>query len=208
MHAIDATSGRKIWSASGGSGAFGLGGGRFYATPSVAFGRVYIGSTNGSVYSFSTRDGKLAWRKGTGAFVYSSAAVADEFGIGPTVYVGSYDGTLYALNARSGAVRWSHRAEGRISGGVQIIGDLVFYSTLNGHTTALGAATGRKVWTIAKGKFNPVISDGRYLFLNGSTSLFAYDLRSGKGPVKELKGDRPKILPPERDRERLERERG
>ena len=34
-----------------------------------------------------------------------------------------------------------------------------------------------------KGKFNPVISDGRYLFLNGQTSLFAYDLRPGKGPV-------------------------
>ena len=91
---------------------------------------------------------------------------------------------------------------------MQIIGDLVFYSTLNGHTTALGAATGRKVWTIAQGQVQPVISDGRYLFLNGSTSLFAYDLRSGKGPVKEVKGDRPKILPPERDRERLERARG
>ncbi len=200
VHAIDASSGRKVWSASGGGGAFGLGGGRFYATPSIAFGRVYVGSTNGSVYSFSARDGKLAWRKGTGAFVYSSAAVADEHGIGPTVYVGSYDGTLYALDARSGAVRWTHRAEGRISGGVQIVGDLVFYSTLNRHTTAVGAATGREVWTVAKGQFNPVITDGRYLFLNGSTSLFAYDLRSGKGPVKEVPGDRPVLLPPKRDR--------
>ena len=203
VHAVDAASGRKVWSASGGGGAFGLGGGRFYATASVAFGRVYIGSTNGSVYSFAARDGKLAWRKGTGAFVYSSAAVADEHGIGPTVYVGSYDGTLYALDARSGAVRWTHGAGGRISGGIQIVGDLVFYSTLNGRTTAVGAATGRKVWSVAKGKFNPVITDGRYMFLNGSTSLFAYDLRSGKGPVKEIKGDRPVLLPPKRDRARL-----
>ena len=203
VHALDARSGRKIWSSGGGSGAFGLGGGSFYATPSVAFGRVFLGSTNGSVYSFSARDGKLAWRKGTGAFVYSSAAVADGLGIGPTVYVGSYDGALYALNARSGAVRWRHGAEGRISGGIQVVGDLVFYSTLNGHTTALGAATGREVWSVAKGKFNPVITDGRYLFLNGSTSLFAYDLRSGKGPVKEVKGDRPVLKPPKRDRCRL-----
>lgn len=205
--AISAASGRKIWSAGSGGGAFGLGGGRFYATPSVAFGRVYVGSTNGSVYSFSTRDGKLAWRKSTGNYVYSSAAVADEHGIGPTVYVGSYDGTLYALNARSGAVRWSHGAEGQISGGIQIVGDLVFYSTLNGYTSAVGAATGRRVWTVHKGKFNPVISDGRYLFLNGQTSLFAYDLRPGKGPVEEVPGDRPKLKPPKRDRERLARER-
>ncbi len=207
MYAISAATGRKLWSVGSGSGAFGLGGGRFYATPSVAFGRVYVGSTNGSVYSFSTRDGKLAWRTGTGNYVYSSAAVADEHGIGPTVYVGSYDGTLYALDARSGAVRWRHRAEGQISGGTQIVGDLVFYSTLNGHTTALGAATGRKVWSIAKGKFNPVITDGRYLFVNGSTSLFAYDLRSGKGPVREVPGDRPVLLPPKRDRARLNKQR-
>jgi outer membrane protein assembly factor BamB len=207
VHAISAASGQKIWTAGSGSGAFGFGGGRFYATASVAFGRVYIGSTNGSVYSFAARDGKLAWRKTTGNYVYSSAAVADEPGAGPTVYVGSYDGTLYALNARSGAVRWSHGAEGQISGGVQIIGDLVFYSTLNGYTTALGAATGRKVWTVHKGKFNPVISDGRYLFLNGQTSLFAYDLRPGKGPVEEVPGDRPKLKPPKRDRARLAAEK-
>jgi hypothetical protein len=86
-----------------------------------------------------------------------------------------------------------------------MIGDLVFYSTLNRHTTAVGAATGRKVWSVPKGKFNPVISDGRYLFLNGQTSLFAYDLRPGTGPVKTYPGDRPKILPPKRDRERIAR---
>jgi len=207
VNAFDADSGRRLWSVGGGSGAFGLGGGRFYATPSVAFGRVYVGSTNGSMYSFATQDGRLAWRHGTGNYIYSSAAVASIPGIGPTVYVGSYDGNVYALNARSGDVRWKTRAEGRISGGLQVVGDLVFYSTLNGHTTALGAATGRRIWSIRKGKFNPVITDGRYLFLNGQTSLFAYDLRSGTGPVKEYPGDRPKLLPPKRDRARLARER-
>lgn len=186
VHAVDAATGRKLWRRDES--------GRFYATPSVAFGRVYLGNANGSVYSFSARDGALAWRRGTGDYVYSAAAIADERGIGPAVYVGSYDGTLYALDARDGARRWTHRTEGRISGGIQIVGDLVFYSTLNGHTTAVGAATGRVVWTVAKGKFNPVITDGRYLFLNGSTSLFAYDLRSGKGPVKEVPGDRPELL--------------
>jgi outer membrane protein assembly factor BamB len=205
VQAISAANGHKVWRVDGGGGAFGLGGGQFYATPSVAFGRVYLGNTNGSMYSFATGNGELAWRKGTGNYIYSSAAVASVPGVGPTVYVGSYDGTLYALNARSGDTRWQHRAEGRISGGIQMIGDLVFYSTLNRHTTAVGAATGREVWSVPKGKFNPVISDGRYLFLNGQTSLFAYDLRPGTGPVKTFPGDRPKILPPKRDRERIAR---
>ncbi|MCD6727475.1 MAG: PQQ-like beta-propeller repeat protein [Solirubrobacteraceae bacterium] len=202
VHAVWARSGRRAWRVSAAGGAFGLGAGRFYATPAVRFGRVYLGNTNGTVSSFSTRDGKLAWRKGTGDYVYSSAAVGTPPGAGPTVYVGSYDGTLYALDARNGRVRWTHRAEGRISGAVQIVGDLVFYSTLNHFTTALGAATGRRIWTVGRGMFNPVISDGRYLFLNGSTSIFAYDMRPGDRPVRARPGDRPDIR-----RKRLARER-
>ena len=55
---------------------FGLRAGRFYSTPAVAYGRVYIGSLDGFVYSFAARNGKLAWRHKTGGFVYSSPAVA------------------------------------------------------------------------------------------------------------------------------------
>jgi len=179
MHAYDAATGRKLWSVGTSGKPFGLGSGGFYATPSVAFGRVYAGNTDGNMYSFSERNGALAWRTGTGGYVYASAPVADIAGLGPTVYVGSYDSHVYAFDAKSGKVRWKVGAEGKISGGLQLIGDLLFYSTLNRHTTALGAATGRRVWSVPRGKFNPVISDGRFLFLNGSTSLFAYDLRHG-----------------------------
>ena len=189
LHAYDARTGRKIWSVGTSGRAFGLASGGFYATPSVAFGRVYAGNTDGNMYSFSARDGALAWRTGTGGYVYSSAPVADVPGLGPTVYVGSYDSHVYAFDARSGRVRWSRGAEGRISGGLQLVGDLLFYSTLNRHTTALGAATGRRIWSVPRGKFNPVITDGRYLFLNGSTSLFAYDLRHG-APYPGLREER------------------
>ena len=146
----------------------------------MAFGRVYIGNTNGSMYSFSTRDGSLAWRKSTGAYVYSSAAVADPRGVGPTVYFGSYDGTVYALDARSGRTRWSRKAGGRISGGVDLLGDLLFYSTLEGRTEAVSAARGTKVWSIGRGKFNPAITDGRHLYLNDQTGLWEYAPRTGK----------------------------
>ena len=35
--------------------------GGFYATPSVAYGRVYVGATDGKVYSFGAASGKLRW---------------------------------------------------------------------------------------------------------------------------------------------------
>lgn len=177
VHGIRAKDGKSIWSA-GGGGALGLGDGQFYGTAAVAFGRVYIGNTNSSVYSLATSDGALAWRQGTGGYVYSSAAVADVPGLGPTVYIGSYDGKLYALNAKSGAVRWSKDAGGRISGGIQIIGDLVFYSTLEKKTAALSVRTGRTIWSVNKGQFNPAISDGTLLFVNSITSIYAFETKT------------------------------
>ena len=86
-----------------------LGGrGQFYSTPAVAYGRVYIGSTDGKVYSYGAASGKLRWSQGTGGYVYGSPAVWRK-----TVYVGSYSGRFYALDAATGDVRWRFRANGR-----------------------------------------------------------------------------------------------
>ena len=103
--------------------------GHFYSTPAVAYGRVYIGNTDGSMYSFSSANGKLAWTKGTGSYVYASPAVAQVPGGKPTVFFGSYDGKFYAVDARNGKVLWSHREGGKISGGATVVGDIVYYST-------------------------------------------------------------------------------
>ena len=116
--------------------AFGLKAGSFYSTPAAAYGRVYIGSLDGFVYSFAASNGKLAWRHKTGNYVYSSPAVASVPGAGPTVYIGSYDGRLYAFDARSGRVRWAHDAGGKISGAPVVVGDLVFYSNLSRRSSA------------------------------------------------------------------------
>jgi outer membrane protein assembly factor BamB len=171
MHAIRKRDGAKVWTKDAGGGVLGVGRGNFYATPAVAYGRVYIGSTNGSVLSFSGRDGQLAWRHRTGGFVYSSPAVSPVNG--GTVFAGSYDGKLYAFDARSGKVRWARNSGGKISGGPTVVGDLVFYSNLTRRSTAaVGAANGRLVWKVQRGGFNPVISDGRRIYLNGYSSLF------------------------------------
>jgi outer membrane protein assembly factor BamB len=176
VHAIRRSNGAKVWEAAPSSGPLGLGQGNFYSSPAVVYGRVYIGNTNGDVYSFSSADGKLAWRKHTGNYVYASPAVGAVDGGRPTVYVGSYDGNFYALDARSGATRWMRRLGTKISGAATIVGDLVFVSDLDKRTTwALGANTGRTAWKTHKGAFNPVISDGRRIYLTGYSSLFALD---------------------------------
>ncbi len=172
VHAIRQTSGKRVWSVTTHGAKFGTGSGQFYASPAVAYGRVYIGNTDSNVYSFSAATGKLAWRTGTKGYVYASAAVAQVPGGKPTVYLGSYDSRFYALDARTGKVRWKHKAPGRISGAATVVGDIVYFGDLHSRsTTGLGARTGRKVFRFSRGGFNPVVSDGRDLFVVGYASL-------------------------------------
>ena len=171
--ALRVRDGSVVWSTGTAGRSFSRSG-RFYATPAVAYGRVYLGNTDGRVYSFSARTGQLAWSRSTGAFVYAGAAVAAAPGTPPTVYVGSYDGNFYALDARSGDSRWVHAAGGRISGAATVIGRVVYFSTLEGNrTTGLDVRTGRPVFRFGAGKFNPVISDGRRLYLTGYGHQYA-----------------------------------
>jgi len=173
VQAIRQADGHRLWRSNAAGSALGLRTGRFYSTPAVAYGRVYIGSLDGFVYSFAASNGRLAWRHKTGGFVYSSPAVASVGATGPTVYIGSYDGKLYALNARSGRVRWTRTSGGKISGGPVVVGDLVFYSNLTRRSTAaVGARTGQLVWKTGRGAFNPAISDGRRIYLVGYSSMF------------------------------------
>jgi outer membrane protein assembly factor BamB len=172
-YAVNAANGHQVWAVGTNGTHFGFGSGQFYATPAVAFGRVYMGNTDGRVYSFAQHSGRLAWATGTGAYVYASAAADDTPGLGPTVYLGSYDGNLYAFDAQSGAVRWQHNSGGKISGSATIVGDVVYYSDLANKTTSgLNVRTGRQVFSFPDGAFNPVVADPGAIYLIGYQTVY------------------------------------
>jgi outer membrane protein assembly factor BamB len=175
--ALRAKDGSRIWRTTTKGLSFGRSG-NFYSTPAVKYGRVYIGNTDGFVYSFAARNGKLAWRHRTGAFVYAAPAVARVKGTPPTVYIGSYDKNFYALDARSGKVRWKFDAKGRISGAPTVIGRVVYFSELENKTTSgIDVRTGRRVFKVSTGAFNPAISDGERLYITGYSSLLGFEPR-------------------------------
>jgi outer membrane protein assembly factor BamB len=175
VYAIRQSDGRPVWTTGTSGRSFGLAGGNFYSTPAVAFGRVYLGNTDGRMYSFAAESGKLAWARSTGAYVYSSPAVAQVPGDQPTVWFGSYNGTFYAVDARTGATRWTFRSGGRILGAPTVVGNLVYFSDYGRRSTyALNAATGKKVWSFPRGAFNPVISDGRSIFVTGHSAMYSF----------------------------------
>ena len=172
IQAVSERTGHLVWRS--GSGGALIGSGTFYSSAAVVYGRVYLGNTDGRVYAYDASSGKLDWAVQTGAYVYSSPAVANAPGLGPTIYTGSYDGTFRAINARSGHVEWQYDAGGKISGSATIIGNIVYFSDLGTHRTyGLGISTGKVVFTEDTGAFDPVISDGHNLYMSGYTALFA-----------------------------------
>src|SRR3954470_1857551 len=71
------------------------------ASPAIADGVVFVGSSDGLLYALDEETGALRWKVETGGPVVSSATVTKG-----VVYFGSYDGNVYALAADTGAVRW------------------------------------------------------------------------------------------------------
>jgi len=171
VQAISEQTGRLIWRS--GSGGTLLGSGTFYSTAAVFYGRVYLGNTDGRVYAYDASTGRLDWAVQTGNYVYASPAVTNAPGLGPTIYLGSYNGTFYAFNARSGHISWHFNAHGKISGSATIIGKIVYFADLaHHHTYGLGISTGRVLFEEGTGAFDPVISDGKNIYLTGLTGLF------------------------------------
>ena len=162
--------------AGNGSVAWRSGGyGQIYATPAVAFGRVYIGSKSGAVYALSTGNGRRLWSRPMGGYVYAAPAVGAVKGMRPAVFIGSYSGRFAALDARSGGIIWSRAGYGKISGAASVIGHVVYFSSLSARRTwAVSAKTGRVLWSIGKGAFNPAISDGKRVYITGYGSQYAF----------------------------------
>jgi outer membrane protein assembly factor BamB len=173
--AVDAGNGRVKWQSETQGGGFGFGGG-VYSTPAVAYGRVYLGGLDGRVYSFVEKTGELAWSHSTGAEVYSSPAVADTPHTPPTVYIGSQDKRFYALDAKTGEVRWDRPMNGHVLGSPSVVGSTVYVSVIgpNIGTSGYAVKKGQKVFYSDQGEYNPVISDGRRIYLTGYSTIRAF----------------------------------
>ena len=70
---------------------------------------------------------------------------------------------------------WHDRVSGRVLGPTLLVGDLLFYSTLEGNTYAVRAQDGHTVWHFRAGKYAPGIATARhyYFSLNGLLVSFA-----------------------------------
>jgi outer membrane protein assembly factor BamB len=173
LSAVRLTDGSVKWQSSSQGQSLGRGG-SFYATPAFAFGRVYAGAKDGRMYSYVADTGKLAWSHSIGGEIYASVAVADTPATPPSVYFGGLNGKVYALEARSGKERWSRSAGGSVIGAGSVVGQIFYVANVSKRATAgFSIKTGKRVFGFDAGGYNPVISDGRRIYLTGYSGVLA-----------------------------------
>jgi polyvinyl alcohol dehydrogenase (cytochrome) len=134
-----------------------------FGSPTIAGGRLYVGSADGTVYSLDDFTGCLYWSYRAAEGVRSAILIGDG-----AAYFGDLQGNMYAVNANSGALLWKTRVDdhlyAEITGTPQLTGGRLYVPvsggaeqvaaanpafeccTFRGSLAALDAKTGAVVW--------------------------------------------------------------
>lgn len=188
MVALDAASGRLLWSADltpGGSTDF-------YGPPNVAGGVVYVTGGDTRMRALDAATGRLLWR----AYVTRTAGATGPAAVaGGLAYVVSGDGVLLAKDIDNGVNRWKAFLDdgggvGTPVGSPAVRGGRVYVTTDRGSVLAYAAGgchpalTCRPLWTTQLGAYspyNPTPAVGRTtVFVGGLGRLHALDAATGR----------------------------
>jgi outer membrane protein assembly factor BamB len=92
------------------------------------------------------------------------------------VYIGSQDKHFYALDARTGDVRWDRSVGGIVLGSSSVVDETVYVSVIGPNIGTFGydVGTGKKIFYNDQGEYNPVISDGKKIYLTGTSTVRAF----------------------------------
>jgi polyvinyl alcohol dehydrogenase (cytochrome) len=140
------------------------------AQPTIAAGRIFVGSDNGFVYSLDARTGCAYWSFENGSIVRNALTIGPVSGQGAAryaVYFGDGKANVFALDAQTGRLLWKTKADphfiARITGGTKLYDGKLFvpvssseeFSSGNpdypccssrGSVVALDANTGKEIW--------------------------------------------------------------
>lgn len=169
-------------------------GGQVYASPVVAGGVAYVGTTGGVFNAINTGDGSSKWTHGTGAPIHGAAALADD-----AVYFACDDGYLYKLARADGKLLWRYAlGDGDVrrtlphpqvydwdwQGAQPLLADgVVYVGAGDGGFHAVDSAEGTRRWRFdTRGRIrNGAALDGeRVIFGSADHHVYALDRASGK----------------------------
>ena len=141
-----------------------------WSQPTVAGGRVFVGSQNGTVYALDARTGCIRWTFAARGGVRTAIAIGPDGAIGASrrvVYFGDTAANVYALDAETGRELWVRKADdhplARVTGSPTLHDGRLYVGvssyeeaqgadpqygccTFRGSVSALDAGTGAVVW--------------------------------------------------------------
>jgi len=104
-------------------------------------GKLYIGSSDGWIYSLDAATGDLLNEYKTGDKIWGTPTVADD-----TLYMGSFDKTLYALNTADLTLKWKFATEGSIIAKPLVYNGVVYIGSFDKNLYAINTADGTQKW--------------------------------------------------------------
>jgi polyvinyl alcohol dehydrogenase (cytochrome) len=170
------------------------------AQPTIASGRIFVGSDNGYLYSLDARSGCVYWSFEAGSIIRAAAVVGRIPGAQVharyAVFFGDGHANVFALDAQSGKLLWKTRVDGhfvaRITAAPRLYRDKLLIPvsssegygagtpdypccTSRGSVVALDAASGRQLWKAW------VIAEAPQPYLQQPNGVWLY--RPAGGPV-------------------------
>ncbi|MGH8150805.1 MAG: PQQ-binding-like beta-propeller repeat protein [Steroidobacteraceae bacterium] len=141
-----------------------------FAQPSIVFGRVFVGSDIGFLYSLDARTGCSHWSFEAKGSIRTATSIGRVTAKGRRVYAvffGDSKANVYALDAHTGRLLWRRKMDGnftaRITGAPTLSGNVLYVPvssaeeftasapsyaccTFRGSVVALDTSTGRRLW--------------------------------------------------------------
>jgi polyvinyl alcohol dehydrogenase (cytochrome) len=167
-----------------------------FGQPSVAAGRVFVGSDTGFVYSLDMHTGCVHWSYQAKAGIRNAIAIGPATSSRYAVYFGDMQANVYAVDAASGALLWTKKAEdhfaARITAAPTLFEGRLYVPvstsegfsastpdypccTFRGSVSSFNAATGALVWktyTIPESKPAKKNSIGTQLFAPSGVAVW------------------------------------
>jgi outer membrane protein assembly factor BamB len=144
------------------------------SSPVMGFGRVYIGSSDGKVYSINLKDGSKVWEFDTGDDIEASPLLLDG-----AIYVGNLSGEFFSLDAHTGQVRWKYKCQNSIYGSANWVRNpndkklLILVGSYDNRLYCFEAATGKLTWSYETDNYinGTPATDGVHVVFGGCDEL-------------------------------------
>jgi outer membrane protein assembly factor BamB len=120
------------------------------SSPVIGYGNVYVGSTDGKVYSIDLQKGDKNWEFNTEDDIEASPLLLDS-----TVYIGNLSGNFFALDVFTGQEKWKYEISAEVMGSANWVNvpdrssKLILVGSYDTKMYCFDSKSGELIWTYA-----------------------------------------------------------